>query len=144
MTNRQILTSAGIVLFAMLLSPVVAEDALDRRMRALGPDAQDCGRTDRSAPNRAKVLECVESQVQAGTPFRVRFDDTCIDAICMWGLLREKPEGQLRLVPYDPQACTPGNDTDPWCGTFAVVPCKNPRASVRGKSLQLDCEDYVF
>jgi len=146
MTNRRVLATAFGAVFVVLVSPVTADDALDRRMLAMSPDARDCGTTDPAGADRAKVLECVEAQVAAGTPFRVRFDGTCIDAICAWGLMREKQDGPIRLVPYDPKLCPPAvpNESDPWCGTFAGVPCKHPNVVVKGKTLRVDCEGYVF
>ena len=144
MAQRQFLSAVAMALVATLLSPVIAEDSLDRRMGALSPDAHDCGRTNPSAADRGKVLACVESQVQAGTPFRVRLDDTCVDSICAWGLLREKPGGQVRLVPYEPKACTSANESDPWCGTFADVPCKDPQVTVKRSKLRVDCADFAF
>ena len=108
-----ILARSGVLI--TLLAPAIAEDSLERRMRALSPKAHDCGNIDRSGADRGKVLECVKSQVAAGTPFRVRFDDICIDSVCAWGVVREEQDGPFRLVSYDPKMCAPAvaNDTDP-------------------------------
>lgn len=146
MMHRLFIGSAGIALVVALSSPATAEDPLDRRLRALGPDAHDCGRTGPGEPNRGEVLGCVKSQVAAGTSFRARFDGSCADSICSWGLVREKNEGPIRLVPYDPKLCPPAvaNDTDPWCGTLGAVPCRDPKPIVQGKSLRVVCEDYEF
>jgi hypothetical protein len=135
---------AGIAVL-LVASPVTrGEDSLDQRMRAMAPDAVDCGRTQPGASGREAVLDCVRSQVRAGTPFRVRFDGTCIDAVCTWGLFRRAPSAALEILSYDPAGCSAENDTDVWCGTFGEVPCRDPQVTVKHRRVWVACGGYRF
>ena len=144
MGRQMRLFPGGLVLLLGAFSLILAEDSLDRRMKASGPDSIDCGRTEPGAAGRKAVLSCVQSSIRAGTAFRVRFDKTCIDSICAWGLFRGTSSGALQIVPYDSKGCSLANDTDVWCGTFGEVPCRKPLVTVEGEKMLVLCEGYEF
>jgi len=142
MRRRHWVITAGILCLPSALPGLFAEDSLDRRLRAQSPDAIDCGRTDDRSANRKAVLGCAMAPFEAGVPFRVRFDNSCVNSACSWGLFRDKPGGTVQVVPFDPKACNPANDTDPWCGTFGAAPCRNPKLQLKRKKLEVVCEGY--
>ncbi len=139
MCTRTMLFPVGLVLLLSVVSLTIADDSLDRRMRAVAPDSVDCGRTEPGAEGRRAVLNCVQSHVEAGTAFRARFDNTCLDNICAWGLFRDKSSGALQILSYDPKGCS-SNDTDVWCGTFGEVPCKNPMCGCKQEECRFSAQ----
>lgn len=143
MRNRNVLFPVGLMLLLGLASPTVADDPLDRRMRAMAPESMDCGRTEPGAEGRNAVLDCVQLHVEAGTAFRVRFDNTCLDGVCAWGLFRDKASRAVQILSYDPKECAP-DTTDVWCGTFGEVPCKKPQVRVQAGKVQVLCAGYEF
>lgn len=121
-----------------------AADSLERRLLDVGKGAMDCGRTHQGEKDHRAVVQCVEKQFRDGQPFRVRFDDACIDTICSWGIIRGEAGGAIEMIGFDPKACDPANDTDVWCGTKSV-PCEQPKLIVKGDKLKLSCgQDYIF
>ena len=142
MRTRKVLFPVGLLLLGSV-SLTIADDSLDRRMRAMAPESVDCGRTEPGAEGRKVVLDCVRAHVEAGTAFRVRFDNTCLDQVCAWGLFRDESAGALQILSYDPKGCS-SNDTDVWCGTFGEVPCKKPQVRVQAGKVQVLCAGYEF
>ena len=112
-------------------------------MRAMSAESVDCGRTEPGADNRKAVLNCVRSHLRTGAPFRVRFDGTCIDTVCAWGVFRDS-SGALRILSYDPKGCSSTNDADVWCGTFGEVPCRQPQVTIDGEKVRVSCKGYEF
>jgi hypothetical protein len=142
MRTRIVLLTVGLLLLGSV-SLTIADDSLDRRMRAMAPESVDCGRTEPGAEGRKAVLDCVRAHVEAGTAFRVRFDNTCLDQVCAWGLFRDKSPGAIQILSYDPKGCSL-DDTDVWCGTFGEVPCKKPQVRVQAGKVQVLCAGYEF
>ena len=144
MRTRKVLFPVGLVPILGLVSLTIADDSLDRRMRAMAPESVDCGRTEPGAEGRKAVLDCVQVHVEDGTAFRVRFDNTCLDRVCAWGLFRDRSSGALQILSYDLKDCSPSNDTDVWCGTFGEVQCKTPQVRVEAGKVQVLCAGYEF
>lgn len=142
MKRRHRAIGLALLCFAATLPEVLAEDSLDRRLRAQSPEATDCGRASDDSAARKTVVHCAVAQFEAGGPFRARFDNRCIDGVCSWGLFRDKRGAAVQVVPFDPKTCNPTNDSDPWCGTFGAAPCKNPKLQSKGKRLEVLCEGY--
>lgn len=121
----------------------VAEDSLDRRLQKLEPSAFNCGRVGRDGTTRKSLTDCVQKHFLANEPFLARYDSSCEDSVCAWGIVLQRSPGSLYIVGFDVGfdsiGCTAKTYTDPLCGT-TLERCQKPKLiPVQGKGLKLVC-----
>src|SRR6185436_2791208 len=144
MRYRIDLLATSVIVAAFGMGLCVAEDSLDRRLRAIARDGVNCGEWTEGGQNRPAVNSCISKQLGSNRPFFARFGVSCEDSKCAVGLALEPAPGSLYVVHFDSQGCLGTKSSDPFCGTV-FESCRRPKLSQVGSGLKLTCEnEYQF